>query len=202
MPSVTEICNLALTEAGYDETIESLTEHTVSGQRCNRLYDINRRELLCSYPWSFATKFKKLARVAEDIEGYSFAYAYPSEALRVTNVYSSEGDFRSRHDRVKRMQFPRVAMLGQDKVILSNYEEPYAEYVFDEKVTDNFSPLFVRLLYLTIAMSLAKLADSEVNKINVIARQIEMEQSRARMQSVNEDDNVLPADDEYIKVRG
>jgi hypothetical protein len=204
MTSRVEICNLALIEARYDETIESLSEKSVAAQRCKRIYDTCRRELLSSYPGVFATKFVKLARASvKEVEGASYAYEYPSQALRVVNVFENEGDYKSKNSRVKTATNTRVAYVNGGRYIVSDYAEPFAEIIVDEQVEENFPPLFVRLLYLEMSLRLAKLAGADRFELGVIMQQIQTEGDKAKVQSLGEDDNHLYYDDEYyIKARG
>lgn len=204
MTSRVEICNLALIEARYDETIESLSEKSVAAQRCKRIYDTCRRELLSSYPWVFATKFVSLARASiKDVDGATFAYEYPSQALRIVNIFENEGDYEGKNSRLKSATNTRVAYVNGGKYIVTDYEQPFAEIIVDEQVEENFPPLFVRLLYLEMALRLAKLAGADRFELNVIMQQIQAEGDKAKVQSLGEDDNHLYHDDEYyIKARG
>lgn len=203
MTSKVEICNLALVESRYDETIESLDESSVSAERCKRLYDVCRKELLSNYPWAFATKFEELPRVGENIEGAKFAYSYPKDCLRITNMFASVDDYKNKNFRAKLPNNNRVAMFGEQKVVLVDSEMPFAEYIYDEEIEDNFPALFVRLLYLEIALRLAKLAGQGADDLKLIAAQIQEADAKARVQSVGEDDNHLNIEDNYyINVRG
>lgn len=203
MSSKVDICNLALIEARYDETIESLDERSVAAERCKRLYDVCRKEVLCSYPWSFATKFKELARVGEDVDGYKCAYAYPGDCLRIAALYKDRRDYQQKSLRVNAPNNIRVGYLNAAKVVFSNEDAPFAEYIVDEDVEDNFPQTFIRLLYLEISMRLAKLAGVETDDLKLLASQVSDAQSQARMQSVGEDDNHLNVEDNhYINARG
>lgn len=203
MTSKVEICNLALIEARYDETIESLDENSVAAERCKRLYDTCRKEVLSNYPWTFAVKFEELARIGEDVEGHKFAYSYPKDCLRVLNMFSSADDYRNKNFRTTLPNNNRVAMFGEQKAVLVDSETPFAEYIYDEELEDNFSALFTRLLYLEIALRLAKLAGQSADDVKLIAAQIQEADAKARVQSVGEDDNHLNVEDNYyIDVRG
>ena len=204
MTSKVEICNLALVEAKYDETIESLTERSVAAERCNRLYDVCRRELLCNFPWVFATKFVKLARVSEDkVDGALYAYAYPKQAVRIVNIFRNEKDYKIKNFRIKFPDNTRVAYIDNQKVILTNYNEAFAEIIYDEQIEENFPPLFVRMLYLELAVRLAKLSSADSTDMKLLISQLQAEGDKAKMQSVGEDDNHLCIEDDYyIRVRG
>lgn len=204
MTSKVDICNLALVEAKYDETIESLDEHSVASERCKRLYDICRKEVLCSYPWSFANKRVKTPRVAEDIEGFKYAYSYPADCLRVLNVYKDDTGFKVKNFTDRLPENTRVALHEGVKVVACNYEEPFIEYVYDTELEGNFSQLFVRLLYLEMALRLGKLAGMDNDDLKLIAAQIQQAADLARVQSSVESDNHLDIieDNYYINVRG
>lgn len=203
MTSKLEICNLALIEAKCDESLESLNEKTVSAQRCKRVYDICRKELLSKYDWGFCTKFVHLARVDIKSDGFKYVYKYPTEALKITNVFENKEDYKIKNFRTKMPNNTRVFFSNGTKLIGCDYEQAYAEYVYDEQETSNFSPLFVRLLYLEMALRLAKLCGADANSLTFIYNQIQLASLEAKEHSVNEDDNHLHIhDDYYIKVRG
>lgn len=204
MTSKVDICNLALIEAKYDETIESFDEHSVAGERCKRLYDVCRKELLCSYPWSFASKRVKSPRVAEDVDGFRYAYSYPEDCLRVTNVYMDEHEFKIKNFIDRLPDNTRVSLHNGKKVIACDFEEPFIEYIYDEQLEGNFPQSFIRLLYLEMALRLGKLAGMDNNDLKLIAAQIQQAAEVARTQSNTEGDShlVLVEDDYYINVRG
>ena len=91
-----DICNSALIEAHQDATITNIDEKSVDAERLNRIYDVTRRELLSMYPWTFAKKYVKLALIKEDVEGFKYAYKYPTEALRINDIYVNEEAFKAR----------------------------------------------------------------------------------------------------------
>ena len=203
MVSSTDICNLALVEAKYDTTIESLTEESVVAKRCNRLYDKCREEVLSSYPWNFALKATEVSRL-KGISDYVNIFVYPEEALRILTVYANENDYVNKKGGRAPTDCIRVRYHEGRKVIQAPYKTLYIEYVYNEKVEDNFSPLFVRVLYLTIALRLAKLAGANADDLKLLAQQLSMAEQEAKTVSAREDDNnKYDMDAEYyINVRG
>lgn len=201
MALVVDICNEALVEAKYDETIAALNEDSVSARRCNRLYDPTRREVLTTFPWTFATRFEELAKL--NIDEPRFVFSYPTKALRILNIYASKEEYLAR----KCIRFPtdivRVENINGDKVIVSPYEKCFVEYVYDEENPENFSPLFTRLLYLNLALKLAKLAGADNPFLNLLMNQIVDTENRARAHSITEDENNIhqPYADIYTNVR-
>lgn len=202
MVSKTDICNRALVEAKYDIAIESMTEKSVAAERCNRLYDSCRKSLLSQYPWVFATKRIKLARISEEVEGYKYAYVYPRDCLTMRAVYLNEQDFKFKHLRISPVNNTRVFNINGTKVLGCDYEDPFLEYTFDEQTEENFSELFTRCLEFEIALPLAKLSGADGSDLQLIAAQREQMKAMAEAQSVAEDDNHLRVyDDDYILVR-
>lgn len=203
MESKVDICNLALIEAKYDTTIESLDEATVAAERCKRLYDTCRREVLSKYPWTFATKFVEVPRELKKTDTGEYSYLYPTKAIRVLKVYSSPSEYERRRFHKVPTDNVRVAYVEGRKSILSRYERAFVEYIYDEDIEDNFSPSFTRLLYLTIALRLAKLSGAAINDLQLIMLQIQEVEKEAQSISVREDDNHIYADEDlYIRVRG
>lgn len=204
MISKTDICNLALIEAKYDETIENMEERSVSAERCKRLYDICRREILVGYPWVFATRFVSLPRLSGNVDGFKYLYEYPSYALRISAMYQSADDYKNKNNHLELGSQARVVYFEGKKCIASNFETLFAETITDEKVEENFPSLFVRMLYLDMAMRLSKLAGEDNGYLQLLSAQFADAENRARMQSVGEDDNNvgLISDNYYIDVRG
>lgn len=78
------ICNMALGELGQPGGITSLTQQGKTAALCNQWYDVARKELLASAPWSCCKRWKTgvlLATAA--MPPWSYAYSYPSDALAI-----------------------------------------------------------------------------------------------------------------------
>ena len=201
MVLVVDICNEALIEAKYDETIATLDEDSVSARRCNRLYDPTRKEVLTTFPWTFATRFEEVAKL--NIDEPRFVFSYPSNALRILNIYASKEEYLAR----RHLRFPtdvvRVENINGTKCIVSPYEHCFVEYVYDEENPENFSPLFTRLLYLNLSLKLAKLAGADNPFLNLLMGQIVDAENKARAHSITEDENNIYAADAdiYTSVR-
>ena len=72
--SDTAICNLALSRLGH-YSISSLTEGTVTGDRCNLHYAMTRDALLRAHPWNFAIRRQTLA-LDSVIPNHEFNYRH------------------------------------------------------------------------------------------------------------------------------
>lgn len=164
-----DICNNALVEAHIDSTITNINENSPEAERFRRIYEPTRRELLSMYPWGFANKFVKLSRISENVEGYMYAYKYPTEALRINDIYFSEELFKSRQYIKFDLSDARVSYVNKEKCILCNYKEPFVSMNIDIIYEDIFPTHFTRLFYLMLALKIAKMSgasESIISEIN------------------------------------
>lgn len=196
----TYICNQALMEMGVDASIESLNEDSVYAERCNRLYDSVLRSLLSQYNWSFTEKLVTLARISDNIEGYSFAYNYPSEAFRINNVYQNEEDYKIKKV-IPEIQKWRVATVNGNKCILSNSEIPFAAISIEPLISD-CPESFIRVFILRLAEQLSKVSGANDAILQRIKSDLQYELSMALINSSRESNNQLSEDNPYVDVRG
>jgi hypothetical protein len=153
MTSKTEICNLALTLLGQ-KTITSLTEATVSAQKCNLLYDLARDSTLRSHSWNFATRILELTEISDEtVTGWDYLYLYPTNALYIKKVFSDE----TTTELAEAEKFQEVLSPDTDvKAIATNATPAYCEYI--EKVLDVslYDSLFILALAYMLAAQLAQ----------------------------------------------
>jgi hypothetical protein len=92
MASTVNICNSALNLLGAS-TISALTDDTKNARLCNQRYEPIRNRVFRSHAWNCLHKRVQLARnsTAPVIE-YSYAYALPSDCLRVLKVHNGTTD--------------------------------------------------------------------------------------------------------------
>ena len=196
-----DICNNALIEAHQDATITNINEDSVEAERCRRIYDSTRRELLSMYPWTFATKYVKLARVSENCEGYKYAYKYPTEALRINNIYVSEGAFIARNYIPFDLAEAKVAIVNQEKCILCNYEEPFVSENIDIENEGILPEDFCRLFYLFMAQKITKMAGVKADVRNEINAEINTQLSMTATKTNREDLDGKDVKNYYVDVR-
>ena len=85
-----DICSHALVKLGSNG-ISSFYEETTEAHVAKQLYDITVDSLLASYPWRFALKQTKLARLEEPPHAdYAYAYAVPNDCVRVLSAGVSQ----------------------------------------------------------------------------------------------------------------
>lgn len=106
-------------------TISSFTEDSNEAEICNQLYDQHIRYLLSVFPWTFATKKRRLSLDSTDpINEYTYSHIVPSEALLIWALFSS--------DAVGASPVQDYDIYGTDTArrVFSNYSSLYADYTF------------------------------------------------------------------------
>ena len=164
-------------------------------------YDFTRRELLSAYPWTFATKFVKLARVKEDIEGYKFAYKYPKEALRINDFYINETAYKARNFIPFDLIDAKVALVDGAKCICCDYEEPYVSENVDVDNEDILPENFCRLFYLFMAQKITKMAGAKAEIRSEIGSEIASQLSITSTTTNKENRDGKDLKNYYVDVR-
>jgi hypothetical protein len=92
MASVVDMCNSALNLLGAS-TISALTDDSKNARLCNQRYEPVRNRVFRSHAWNCLHKRVQLAQnsTAPVVE-YSYAYALPSDCLRVLKVHNGTTD--------------------------------------------------------------------------------------------------------------
>lgn len=132
--AVTEvsICNIALREL-HATKITSLSEASLEATTCALYYEIARNFVLVAAPWNFAIK-----RTGVQAElgtapqwGYSKAYSYPSDCLRLLEINNEDSGWR--------------VELNADniKTIVTDLSNPKLRYIKEIEDPQQFSSSFV-----------------------------------------------------------
>jgi hypothetical protein len=92
MASVVNMCNSALNLLGAS-TISALTDDTKNARLCNQRYEPVRNRVFRSHAWNCLHKRVQLAQnTTAPIIEYSYAYALPSDCLRVLKIHTGTTD--------------------------------------------------------------------------------------------------------------
>lgn len=177
MASEVDIANLALSHLGDSATVASLDppEGSAQAEHCARWYPIARNALLELHDWNFATSRVKLAQVTQNWSEWAYAYAYPSDVVRLLavlpegatsdNSTSNSGPISSAYgvgyydDSTFSVYMPQPYTSEVDeagnRLIYTN--EPSATLRYTRIITDTtkFSQLFVTTLARFLASYLA-----------------------------------------------
>ena len=92
MASVVNICNSALNLIGAS-TISALTEDTKNARLCNQRYEPVRNRVFRGHNWNCLIKRVELAQNSTaPVMEYTYAYALPSDFLRVMKIHNGTTD--------------------------------------------------------------------------------------------------------------
>ena len=97
MATEIDICNLALSLLGEAADVVSIdpSDGSENAGLCNRWFPLAKKRLFEEANWSFAQRRVRLSQL-NDIDaalyGCDFAYAFPSDAVRLIAIYELEDD--------------------------------------------------------------------------------------------------------------
>jgi hypothetical protein len=164
VPSVVEICNLALADLGDSATVASISppEGSAQAEHCARFYPIALYALLELHNWSFATKRTALTPADNPSSTWAYAYALPSSAISIVAIldpgasddYSTAGP-DSLSGLYTPQRYARETDSAGNHIILTNQELAVARYTSVVTDTTKFTPLFVMCLTCMLRSMLA-----------------------------------------------
>ena len=149
MATAVDICNLSLSLLGDPATVTSINPADGSPQagHCARWYPLALRKVLESHDWSFATKRVKPPLLANfDLDAYEWKYAYavPSDCVRITRVSHEARGWQEDFE-------VELNAANNSRVLLTNVEDcvlTYVSYVSEASVLPIY---FVQALTLLLA---------------------------------------------------
>jgi hypothetical protein len=152
MPSVVDVCNLALARLGESATVSDISppDGSVQAEHCAAFYPIARDSVLQMHAWGFASKRARLGLLDVESFGWSFAYAAPSDALAILSILppaSRSGD--------RTQPFARISDADGGPIILTDCHDATVHYISRAEDPNKYSPLFVDALSWRLASDLA-----------------------------------------------
>lgn len=148
MATEVDICNIALSYLGDRANVTSISppEGSAQADHCARFYPIALQEILQRFPWTFATVRATLPQLVKKPDSVAFAYALPSNCLRILSVYGAA------NWEVSSWNIERT-----DRELILVSEEPiaYVVYLTNRVPVSQFSPVFVEALAHLLAAKLA-----------------------------------------------
>jgi hypothetical protein len=185
MPSVIDVCNLALSKVGHG-SITSLDDGTTTANLCDKLWPIVRDAMLRDHPWNFAVGRKTLAANVEPPDwGFSSRFSFPSDCLRLLEVR----DLSTREYQV------------EGRNILANASVLYIRYV--RRVTDpnEYDSAFVDAVAIKLAIELCEPLTQSSQKKQMLLQEYEEVITRAKRADGQENPPTIFEEDDWIKVR-
>jgi hypothetical protein len=163
--SEVEIANLALSHAGAGGPIASLSEASNEARECLLHYASCRDTLLRSHSWNFAQRQIDLADTGVAVDGWAYAYQYPSDCLTLHAVRA--GGYDATRQVWVDMTLPAsvgttvlyppmpysigVAADGMSRTILTDAYTAVATYTAAVTTVTVFDPLFTDALTFLLA---------------------------------------------------
>lgn len=172
MPSVVDICNLALSHLGDSATVTSIDppEGSAQAEHCARFYPLARDTLLEQHQWGFTTRRAALALLSSTAgPEWDYTYAVPNGMLNIIAVLPSDAtdDFTeapllawsqspvSSGARYVPQPFMLETLADGTQVVLTDQVNAWARYTVSITDPTKFSPLFVDCLSWLLASHLA-----------------------------------------------
>lgn len=160
--SSTEICKLSLDLLQGGSVSDITSASTSIEEVCARWYDHTRRKLLRQHPWNFAIKRAELAASAtEPLFGASAQFPVPADFLRLLRVVDEDS----------RIVGAESYFFENRQLMLRWSDEDVCRiiYIADEEDVTKFDDLFIDLLAVEIAMSIAYLVTQNNANIERLA---------------------------------
>jgi hypothetical protein len=164
------------------ERIDSLEDDSTEAKICKVFYEHERVRLLRMFGWGFARKTDQLALRTNEIPGWGFIYGLPKECVQVLFVFNESTV--DRHE-FTRPDFRIVTATGNDRVIVTNLEDAWAEYTYNCKDTDSFSEEFVEAL---VHMMAAKMSIPLTQTSDFVQMHMQLAQAALNMAMVEDAD--------------
>ena len=169
MPSVVQVCNLALGRIGIDLFIEDIEDRNARAIACKQYFEGVRQSVLSDFPWNFATKVVQLAAVDVDVPGWGAAYRYPADCLTLRHVTPASGGRFQPPPLFGQAEAERATMIQGEvrfrvvmdpvtpeaRVILSDLDDAWAWYTADVPSPALWPQLFVEALAWKLAAELS-----------------------------------------------
>lgn len=160
MPSVVQLCNMALSHIGSEAQVSSISppDGSVEAGYCATFYDQARTEMLEPGNWRFSLHRATLAELSNLSDTWAYAYALPSDCFRPLRilrpgegltVFTQYDVFLATHDRGS------ADFDVEGQVLFSNQPEATLIYVRDVTDTGKFTPSFSSALSYLLSSYLA-----------------------------------------------
>lgn len=210
------ICNMALGHLKIGKEISDLSDdgdRSAEASACRLYYDTCRQIVMSDFKWPFATSQVALALVEEDPfpvvttdddgnetswSEWAFSYRYPADASSIVRLLSGVRN-ESRSDRIPY----RIMRDADGKLILTDLEDAYCEFIVNEDTEDRFDAGFAMALSLKLAIYIApRLTGGDPFKLrDACIKLYQVELSSAQASALNEEQMEEDPEAESIRAR-
>lgn len=199
MASVVEICNRALSNIGNSRSINSLNEASKEAGECSLHFDACRDSVLADFDWNFATKRVALADTGAPPPDWKFAYRYPTDCVRITEIMVPGVRNPTAAQRISYEVGADAG--GTGKLIYTDQEDAWLKYVGRVTDVNMYDAIFAEALAWRLAaainMALTGNADLGNNALNMYGRVI----LSAGSHSLNESQEPVMPETEFTSAR-
>lgn len=193
MPSVVDICNMALSRIGNSQRINDLSEASVQAEQCSLFYEASRDFVLRDFAWGFATTYAQLAEVEVNPSPlFPYAYAMPTDCLKARQIVSAvfPDGYWPADVCVERPILPaipfRVINGGSGKLIVTQASPATLEYSARVESPEMFDPIFVSALAWKLGSNIAPAIAREPNVAQACESAYQAQIAQAIAQDLNE----------------
>lgn len=190
MASAIDICNLALAQLGDSATVTAIDPPDGSNQagNCSKFYPLALRKLMEEYDWSFLqtrAKLNLLNNIDMNLYAWKYAYALPSDCVRVTKVskQKKENSWCPIDPEVAFNFEVEYSKTTDNKILLTDVEDAIVQYTVYKNAPAIFPTYFIEALVLLLASYLVgplKRTDSASTMATNLRQAYEQALSRAK----------------------
>lgn len=198
MASSTEMCNMATSHLAISTNIGSLdTSLGPNAEACRRFFDVAMETFQRDFPYAMVTKRETLGLVKENpSEEYQYEYTYPSTCQYIVQIVTNQSTDH------RQSEIPFKIMRGESgRVIWTNEKDAELEFQFIENDFSRF-PLDFALgfSFLLAGLIAPRVTGGDPFGLGAKAEaKFEKFESKARANSLNEQQEDLPPDSEFIR---
>ena len=149
--SVEAICNAALAQIGYPESIAQIREGTRHARVAIRLYGQTRDALLKSRSWQFAQRQAVLSTTGFVVAPWTFQYALPADYLMARNVLPTPVSAPDLNPTPILFTIYNDARATPSQVLLTNQATPTLLYTAQITDPTQWEPGFMEALIAALA---------------------------------------------------
>lgn len=154
MPSETDLLNDALGQVGVGR-ITGIDQDTTPAKFCAIFYPPLRDSLLRTCFWTFAVKRVQLAQVTTPVFGFAYAYALPSDFIRLKSYAGADPSTGA----TLAWEYPGTRYIPNFKIegatLVSNDATVYIEYIARIENPNLWTPDFYQAVATWLASKLA-----------------------------------------------
>jgi len=163
VPSIVDICNLALSQIGATERIGSLTEGSKASKACALTYEHSRDAALSATDWPFCLRRATLALIeAAPSPEWAYRYALPKDCVTCRYIETTIRRSMVPHDQ----QIPFQLESSEDGLfvtLMTDLPDAVLAYTTNLQGVGTWPPMFTRLVVKVLASDLAMAMTTDRN---------------------------------------